>query len=54
MVIFKVKIIVKLIMDVMLEFSLREVKGIVFIYFLFFMFYLFFFLVKFNIFIRFD
>lgn len=56
MVIFKVKIIVKLIMDVMLEFSLREVKGIVFIYyfFVFFMFYLFFFLGKLNIVIIFN
>lgn len=43
MVIFKVKIIVKLIMDVMLEFSLREVKGVVFIYFFVFLCFIFFF-----------
>lgn len=44
MVIFKVKIIVKLIMDVMLEFSLREVKGVVFIYFFVFLCFIYFFL----------
>lgn len=43
MVIFKVKIIVKLIMDVMLELSLREVKGVVFIYFFVFLCFIYFF-----------